>query len=106
VGTSGWSSPPICRSVHTNDAPRPNRTDGGSSIVPHGKESEVSAWTHYSHGSRLGHFTRWCDEERIDNLNAITGRDLKRYKLWRRDDGDINNVTLKTQMDTLRVFIR
>ncbi|EMA68807.1 integrase domain-containing protein SAM domain-containing protein [Halorubrum aidingense JCM 13560] len=70
------------------------------------KKSEVSQWTHYSHGSRLGHFLRWCAEQGVDNLNDITGRDLKRYKLWRRDDGDINNVTLKTQMDTLRVFIR
>jgi site-specific recombinase XerD len=70
------------------------------------KESEVSEWTLYSHGSRLGHFTRWCDEKDIDNLNDLTGRDLKRYKLWRRDDGDLNNVTVKTQMDTLRVFIR
>jgi site-specific recombinase XerD len=70
------------------------------------KESEVSEWTLYSHGSRLGHFTRWCDEKGIDNLNDLTGRDLKRYKLWRRDDGDLNNVTVKTQMDTLRVFIR
>jgi Site-specific recombinase XerD len=70
------------------------------------KETEVSDWTLYSHGSRLGHFIRWCDEKAIDNLNDITSRDLKRYKLWRRDDGGINNVTLKTQMDTLRVFIR
>lgn len=70
------------------------------------KKSEVSEWTHYSHGSRLGHFLRWCEEKDINDLNNITGRDLKRYKLWRRDDGDINNVTLKTQMDTLRVFIR
>jgi hypothetical protein len=35
------------------------------------KESEVSEWTLYSHGSRLGHFTRWCKEESINNL--ITG---------------------------------
>jgi integrase len=70
------------------------------------KESEVSEWTLYSHNSRLGHFLRWCEEEDVDNLNGLSGRDLKRYKLWRRDDGDLNNVTLKTQMDTLRVFIR
>lgn len=70
------------------------------------KRTEVSDATLYSHKSRLGHFIRWCNERGIDNLNELTGRDIHRYKLWRRDDGDLNAVTLKTQMDTLRVFIR
>lgn len=54
---------------------------------------------------RLGHFTRWCDIEDIDNLNVLTGRLLHEYRLWRRADGDLNRVSEKTQMDTLRVFI-
>ena len=70
------------------------------------KQPEQSQATQYSHKSRLGHFLRWCDEQEIENLNSLSGRDLQRYKLWRRDDGDLNTVTLKTQMDTLRVFIR
>lgn len=70
------------------------------------KEPEQSQATQYSHKSRLGHFIRWCAEHEIDNLNELTGRKIHRYKLWRREDGDLNNVTLKTQMDTLRVFIR
>jgi integrase len=69
-------------------------------------ENDKSQATIYSHKSRLGHFIRWCDEEHIDNLNDVTGRDLHRYRLWRRNEGDINKVTEKTQMDTLRVFIR
>ena len=55
---------------------------------------------------RLGHFTRWCDIEDIANLNVLTGRLLHEYRLWRRDDGDLNRVSEKTQMDTLRVFIK
>lgn len=55
---------------------------------------------------RLGHFTRWCDIEDIENLNDLTGRLLHQYRLWRRDDGDLNKVSEKTQMDTLRVFIK
>jgi len=70
------------------------------------KQTEVAGSTLYSHRSRLGHFIRWCDETELKNLNELTGRDIHRYKLWRREDGDLNNVTLKTQMDTLRVFIR
>lgn len=60
------------------------------------KEPEQSEATQYSHKSRLGHFLRWCNEQNIDNRNDLSGRDLHRYKLWRRDDGDLNNVTLKT----------
>lgn len=74
------------------------------------KKPEVSEWTSYSHGSRvpgpLGTSHAGVTRGVIDNLNDLTGRGLKRYKLWRRDDGDLNNMTLKTQMDTLRVFIR
>jgi integrase len=70
------------------------------------REHEVSQATIYSHSSRLGHFVRWCGLEDITNLNDLTGRRLHRYRLWRRDEGDLEPVTEKTQMDTLRVFVR
>ncbi|MEF8820204.1 MAG: hypothetical protein V5A31_12120 [Haloferacaceae archaeon] len=44
--------------------------------------------------------------EGIEHLNDLTGRQVHAYRLWRRDDGNLNNVTLKTQVDTVRVFIR
>lgn len=67
--------------------------------------------TIYSHNSRLSHFVRWCEQEvdeepRFTNMNNLRGRDLHDYRLWRRVDGDLNTVSEKTQMDTLRVFIR
>jgi site-specific recombinase XerD len=68
------------------------------------KQSTSAEATVRSHRSRLGHFIDWCDENNIENLNTLSGRDLHRYKLWRQED--INKVTLKTQLDTLRVFIR
>ena len=70
------------------------------------RENEVAQATLYSHRSRLSHFARWCDENEVGNLNQLTGRMLHQYRLWRRDEGDITVVTEKTQMDTLRVFIR
>jgi site-specific recombinase XerD len=70
------------------------------------KASEVSENTIKAHGYRLNHFVRWCDENGIENMNEIFGRDLQQYRLWRRDDGDLNNVTMVTQLSTLRVFIR
>jgi integrase len=71
------------------------------------RATEVSDNTLQAYEYRLKHFLRWCaDVDGIDNLNDLTGRDLHRYKLWRREDGNLNTVSLKGQMDTLRVFIR
>lgn len=70
------------------------------------RETEVTDATLYSHRSRLGHFVRWCEQEDIENLNHLTGRMLQRYRLWRRNEADLAPATEKTQMDTLRVFVR
>ncbi|ACV10299.1 integrase family protein [Halorhabdus utahensis DSM 12940] len=68
--------------------------------------TDASDATIEAHDYRLGHFIRWCEVEEIENLNDLSGRALHQYKLWRQDDGDLNQVSVKTQMDTLRVFIR
>jgi len=70
------------------------------------KESGVSDATMYSHKSRLGFFLDWCAEREIENLNELTGRRLHEFKLWRRNVGDLTKVSVKTQMDTLRVFVK
>jgi len=70
------------------------------------RETEVTASTIRSHRARLKPFIQWCDQKDIENLNELTGRLLHEYRLWRREEGDINVVTEKTQMDTLRVFVR
>jgi len=70
------------------------------------RENDVSQATLYAHDSRLGHLTRWCDQEGIENLNNLTGRKLQEYRLWRREDGDLAPPSEKSHMDTIRVFIR
>ncbi|MFP8957675.1 tyrosine-type recombinase/integrase [Natrialbaceae archaeon A-CW3] len=70
------------------------------------RETELAQATLYSHKSRLGHFIRWCDENDITNLNTLTGRKLQEYRLWRRREGDLSKASEKTQMDTIRVFIK
>lgn len=71
------------------------------------RRREVSEATLQSHKSRLNHFIRWCNEQDIGNLNELTGRDLHEFRLRRRSsNGGIKPVTEKTQMDTLRVFVR
>lgn len=68
------------------------------------RKDELAKNTHRSHKERLGHFVRWCGESDITNLNDVSGRDVNRYKIWRSDG--IKRVTLKTKLDTLRVFLR
>lgn len=70
------------------------------------RENEISDKTYRAHRIRLQHFVRWCREEDIDNMNDITGRDLYSYRLWRTDEGGLNRVSVRTQMSTLKVFIR
>ncbi|WP_075936851.1 tyrosine-type recombinase/integrase [Halosegnis longus] len=70
------------------------------------RENELAHSTHKSHRSRLSYFTDWCEQEGIENLNTITGRQLYEYRIWRRNDGDLVPVSEKGQMVTLRVFIR
>ena len=70
------------------------------------RETELAEATIYSHRSRLGHFVRWCEKRSIDNLNDLTGRRLHEYRIWRRSDGELSKASEKTQMDTLRIFVR
>jgi len=70
------------------------------------KQNELAEASLKGKKYRLQHFVRWCHEKGIENLNTLTGRQLHEYRLWRREDGDLNKVSEKTQMDTLRVFVR
>lgn len=70
------------------------------------KENELAQSSLYSHGSRLGHFVRWCDDNDVNNLNDLTGRQLHEFRIWRCDWGDLSKSSEKTQMDTLRVFVK
>ncbi|VTT87154.1 phage integrase/site-specific recombinase [Halorubrum sp. DM2] len=75
------------------------------------RRDELSERTIKSQRYRLDAFQQWCAEEGIENLNELAGRDLYRYRVWRRegngDDRDpIAPVTLRGQLATLRSFLR
>jgi site-specific recombinase XerD len=67
------------------------------------KRRECQQATVDSHRSRLGFFVEWCEEQGVNNLNDLGAPDLHEYRVWRRQD--LNAVSEKTQMDTLRVFL-
>jgi site-specific recombinase XerD len=70
-------------------------------------EEDYSERTIKAHYYRLKHFIRWCeDEAHIDNLNHLTGRKIKRFSRWRRNEGNLKKVSLHTQLSTLKVFLK
>lgn len=75
------------------------------------RKDELSETTLSGHKYRIRAFLQWCDEEDVDNLNDLSGRDLYRYRIWRRegqgeDRGEIRPVTLRGQLSTLRSYLR
>lgn len=70
------------------------------------KASHCAKRTVRSHRYRMKYFVKWCQENGIDNLNDLTGRHLHEYRLWRKEDGDLNEVSVQTQMSTIRVFVK
>jgi len=71
------------------------------------RKHEVAKSTVEGYHYRLKQFVRWCDDVKdIDNLNELSGRDIQRFKTWRRDEGDLKPVTLESNLDTLRLFLR
>ena len=71
--------------------------------------TDISEKTRYAHKSRLGHFVKWCSESElgaINNMNDLTGRDLYEFRIWRREEGGLKPVTVRTQLSTVKVFIQ
>ena len=67
------------------------------------RRSELSEKSIQNHKYRLKEFVEYCAHNDIENLNCLTGRDLHHFRHWR--SGDVNTVTLRTHLSTLRVFL-
>ncbi|QZA88390.1 site-specific integrase [Salinarchaeum sp. IM2453] len=59
-----------------------------------------------SYEYRLEPFIEWCEENGIENLNSLSGRDIFEYDAYRRRTKDLKTSTLNNQLGTLRKFIR
>lgn len=70
------------------------------------REEELAEATLQSHEYRLKPFIDWCEKHDFDNINDLTGRDIHRYRVKRREEDDLKTVTMKGQLATLKVFLR
>jgi site-specific recombinase XerD len=67
------------------------------------REPDLSEKSLQNHKYRLDTFLAFCREYDIDDLNDVGGRDIHRYRTWRREQ-DISTITLRSNLATLRVF--
>jgi len=70
------------------------------------REDDASDRTIQAHRYRLKLFVRWCDLTDLTDLNDLTGRRLYEYRIWRKEDGQLKPISLRTQLSTLRAFVR
>jgi site-specific recombinase XerD len=70
------------------------------------RRHELADATHQAHGYRLTQFVRWCRDEDIEDLNDISGRDIHRFRVKRREEDDLATASMKGQLATLRLFLR
>lgn len=61
--------------------------------------------TRRKHASGIGFFVDWTDEAGIDNMNHLGGRDLYRFKTWRKNNSDLTAVSLNGTLAVVRRFL-
>jgi site-specific recombinase XerD len=70
------------------------------------KQDDLAQSTIQSYRRRINHFVQYCKRNDLDNLNDVTGRDLYRFRVFRRDEGDLAKASLKSQLTAVRSFIK
>jgi site-specific recombinase XerD len=68
------------------------------------QRGEKSEETVNSYFYRVRHFVDWLEEDGIDNLNDLTGRDVFRYDSARRNE-DLSKSALNNQLGTIKLFL-
>lgn len=70
------------------------------------RRHELADATIQSHRYRLKQFVLWCDDEEIENLNELSGRDIHRFRVKRREEDGLATPSMKGQLATLRMLLR
>jgi len=74
------------------------------------REPELSEKSLTNQRYRLDSFIEWCQEEGIESMDELTGRDLHEFRVWRQQGngdryGSVSKVTLRGILVTLRTFL-
>jgi len=75
------------------------------------KERNFSKWTLQSYRASLSCFLRWADENKIDEVQKITGKNLEAYraylKNYQKTNGDfLQTATINARLHNIRGFFR
>lgn len=70
------------------------------------RQNDLSDATLQTHHYRLKQFVEWCEDEGIENLNTLSGRDLHRFRIKRQNEDGLATASMRGQLATLRMFIR
>lgn len=70
------------------------------------RRDDVRTSTRRAHSSALHIFVEWTEEAGIDNMNALSGRQLLRFKTWRKSQADLTTVSLNGNLAILRTFLQ
>jgi site-specific recombinase XerD len=70
------------------------------------RKADLADSTYYNHSSMLKQFVEWCEQEGIEAVNDLDSFHVSDFKIHRRDEDGINNVTLYNQMTTLKLFLQ
>ena len=89
----------------------PLSPEDGLEMYMEARRDELADGTLKSQRYRIRAFVQWCEEAEIENLNALSGRDLYEYRIWRREGNgagreEVSPATLRGQLATLRAFLR
>lgn len=68
------------------------------------RQTECSPATVQSYEYRLRFFVDWCEQQGLEDIEEIDAQDVHEYKTWRSEG--LAKPTIKSQMDTLRSFLR
>lgn len=71
------------------------------------RKDEVSRQTLQSHRYRINAFVDWCEDVRgIESMSDLDGLDIHEYRVYRREEDGLKNISLQGQLSTIRQFLR
>lgn len=69
------------------------------------RRDDARMTTRRKHGYALDAFLNWTEEIEIEDMPELSGRDLMRFKTWRKREGDLAKISLNGNLAVLKRFL-